>query len=53
MDFDSIRIKLDEKKYETAQSFLDDIDLIAHNARVYNSDTSIETNRHGDIYYCT
>ncbi len=45
MDFDTIRIKLDEKKYETAQSFLDDIDLIAHNARAYNADTTIETNR--------
>ena len=37
MDFDKMLSKLDKSEYSNAQSFLDDIDLIADNALVRNS----------------
>ena len=37
MDFDKMLSKLDQSEYSNAQSFLDDIDLIAENALVRNS----------------
>ena len=45
MDFDMMLNKLDEAKYNCAQDFLDDIDLIAANALKYNSDLNYETNK--------
>ena len=45
MDFDMMLTKLDECKYNCAQDFLDDIDLIADNALKYNSDLNYETNK--------
>jgi len=45
MDFDQMLTKLDEGKYECARDFLEDIDLIAENARKYNRDPTYETNR--------
>ena len=37
MDFDKMLSKLDKGEYSNAQSFLDDIDLIAENALVSNN----------------
>lgn len=45
MDFDTMLSKLDNNEYSCAQDFLDDIDLIAENARNYNSDLNYETNK--------
>ena len=45
MDFDLMQTKLDNREYNCAQDFLDDIDLIAENALKYNSDLNYETNK--------
>ena len=45
MDFDMMQTKLDNREYNCAQDFLDDIDLIAENALKYNSDLNYETNK--------
>ena len=45
MDFEQMLTKLDDGEYNTAQDFLDDIDLIAANALKYNGDPNYETNK--------
>jgi hypothetical protein len=38
MDFETMQIKLDQKKYLSAESFVKDVELIVHNATTYNPD---------------
>ena len=45
MDLEKMHMKLDDGEYSCAQTFLDDIDLIAENAITYNCDLAYETNR--------
>ena len=45
MDLERMHMKLDDGEYTCAQTFLNDIDLIAENAITYNCDLAYETNR--------
>ena len=45
MDLEKMHMKLDDGEYTCAQTFLNDIDLIAENAITYNCDLAYETNR--------
>ena len=40
MDFGTIRTKLKEHKYEKIEDFMDDMDLVFHNCRLYNGTES-------------
>jgi len=40
MDFSTIRTKLKEQKYERIQEFMEDMELVFHNCRLYNGTES-------------
>ena len=40
MDFSTIRTKLREHKYEKIQDFMDDMELVFYNCKVYNGTES-------------